>query len=134
MYCPHCRKNNKCNCSNCNPQKLTGDYEIYIGDDIYQCVFCGLQFNGNGSLDIEWELMQIEISEKISKELCVEWLVGNSNIRNLISEKVNTRQYDFEMMVNYYFNIPFYSLDKTIITQIKRDFDLEQILKNSNEK
>lgn len=99
MICPHCEYINKCNCSNCNPDKLTdGYYTISENRENAICFNCKIEFSPDASSDLEWKKTEESASLVITEKICYDWINILIKINELRSEG---RYEDAKMLKNY---------------------------------
>jgi hypothetical protein len=125
MICPKCEKSNQCPCTNCDTNGDKPNKYIWIDAEhgVVQCCFCGLKFNEQDSLDFEWNKMVERILQDISPELCIEWFETGRKDLNEFPKS------DYELAFGKYFNKRPLSLSGDEWIEIKREFNLNKILK-----
>jgi hypothetical protein len=116
MYCPHCKKLNKCFCSNCNKNSETeGVIIIDREHNMYRCYFCGELFHEQDSADYEWDMMIERFAREISPDDCLDWW-----------------EYGFNKFLKNFKEISYIEEEKKRIKKLKEkygEFALEQAFK-----
>jgi hypothetical protein len=128
MICPHCKILNKCNCENCNPDKLTEGVIIQFDDDLSECFYCHKTFSEGESTDLEFEIMLEEGVKKISPELSLEWAYSDYINRIKIEREVGCGYYIMSVVFQKYFSMHVDNVDESTLFSLKRGLMIKRII------
>ncbi len=122
LICPNCRKINKCNCINCNPNKDVIGI-ILTDDKLYKCFYCHHNFHEQDSLDIEWDEMIDRFIKDITPEMCIDYF-ENESTRVEIQKTYGN--FGFQRALYHHFKVS--GANKETIKYMKRELKLRNLL------
>lgn len=121
MICPNCKKSNKCNCKNCNPDN---DLEgvVKYNNQLYICYWCNCKFSPDESLDAEWSMMEDRVMESISPEVAALW--ANKRPKYL-KEKYN--EFKLNLAVKLHFGVHMSIITTDDLLKINRELKIKDL-------
>jgi hypothetical protein len=129
VVCPKCDKVNRCDCSSCNPNGDTTNLIIVLKDEqLYQCSFCSYKFSIDESFEYDWNKMIKSFTDRISPELCLEWVASNNTNRNKLEKDIDLHSFAFERAFREHFKLDSKYCNDEDIKRLKRDLSIKKIL------
>lgn len=106
LTCPHCGLLNRCDCKNCNPDKVPKDLVVIdYENECYQCYSCKQKFSEQDSLDYDWNKMHENIKKSITPQMCLEWRILDGNGKKRFEKESSYGSYGFESAFFQHFGV-----------------------------
>jgi DNA-directed RNA polymerase subunit RPC12/RpoP len=113
------------NCTKCEKFLSKSDVILHHSEELYECTYCNHKFCINESMDYEWEKWIDSFSEKITKDYCISWILGDTLDKKNIEKELSADEFVIKRYVYRYFGI---SSDCIDLKQFKRNLIIESIL------